>query len=231
MEGIPSSREKKQRPEHWAHQWRRQINQLQMLNGILVEKLKGYGDESIIDISSSSATAGYGDKDVSRRASGGGGGGGDSGDEPPEDNNPSDDDDGGDDDIYGSECEDDWMEVFISNGTSTLVSEVKGSWLFKSIFYSVASKWKIGNTRVMRFVNGKGDTMIPSITIAQNEVKHQASLTLLFDGVGGASQKRRAISIADMAVREADLDGVKAVFNIRAFNSRGWLQSLPADKV
>eukprot|EP00438_Fugacium_kawagutii_P016551 Skav230612 [mRNA] locus=scaffold3185:11140:12216:+ [translate_table: standard] len=177
-----------------------------------------------------SVTVPTGTSDMHQGGSSGGqgyGGDGGGGDEPEDE--PSDDN-SGDEDIYQSDNED-WLEVFISNGSSTMVSEVKGSWLFKSIFYSVATKWKIGNTRVMRFVNVKGDTMIPNITIAQNEVKHRGTLTLLFDGVGGASQKRRAISIADMTIRETDLDGVKAVFNIKKFNSRGWLATLPADKV
>lgn len=66
----------------------------------------------------------------------------------------------------------------------------------------------------MRFGNVKGDTMIPSRLITQNGLKHQASLNLLFDGKGGASQKRKAISVADRAVKTTDIDGVKAVFSI-----------------
>ena len=89
---------------------------------------------------------------------------------------------------------------------------------------------KVGlSTNSMRFVNVKGDTMIPSITIEQNKVKHHSTLTLLFDGKGGASQKRRAISIVDMTVKPSDVDAVKAVFSITSFNSRGWLQSLSKD--
>ena len=154
---------------------------------------------------------------------GGDGFGGDGGDEPEDE--PSDD--GDDDDLQGSD-NDEWLELFIKNGTSTKVIEVKGSWLFKSVYYQAAAKWRT-STNAMRFVNVKGDTMIPSITIEQNKVKHHTTLTILFDGVGGASQKRRAISIVDMTVKTTDVDAVKAVFAITSFNSRGWLQTLSKD--
>ena len=171
--------------------------------------------------------AGYGEKDVS--CGSGGSAGGD--DEPPNDHEPSgnggDDSDDGDDDLYGSDSDEDWLEVFVSNGTSTLVAEV----MFKAIIYFVTTKWKIGNTRLMRFVNAKGNTMLPLMTISQNEVKHHSTLTLLFDGLGGASAKKRKPMINDLKVKTDDHTLVKACFALETFNERPWLQSLKLEQV
>jgi len=43
---------------------------------------------------------------------------------------------------------------------------------------------------------------------------------------GGGGTKRKAITFSEMTVKEEDHPSVKAIFNIKSFISRGWLQSL-----
>ena len=93
----------------------------------------------------------------------------------------------------------------------------------------IAMFWNI-NVRAQRLVFNNV-VLEDHFTFEMMGITSSVVIYLFIQGVAGASQKRRFISLTDLKVKNDDLDGVKKIFALEAFNSRGWLLTLDFDTV
>ena len=69
------------------------------------------------------------------------------------------------------------------------------------------------------------------MTLADYNIQKESTVFMNFRLHGGAALKRPKVKQASMVAKDSDIEMVKAVFKVTAFNAEAWLRSLSKENI